>query len=122
MIGHTTRFAAAISGAGISNWISDYGTADIPRTKESEFFGPPWDPKAHEILRKQSPIEYVANVKTPTLFVDGESDAARADRGGRADVHGAAEAARAGADGPLSRTRTTAAGARGTRCTATTRN
>jgi len=75
VIGHTTRFAAAISGAGISNWISDYGTADIPRTKESEFFGPPWDPRAKEILRKQSPIEYVAAVKTPTLFVDGESDA-----------------------------------------------
>jgi dipeptidyl aminopeptidase/acylaminoacyl peptidase len=75
VIGHTSRFAAAISGAGISNWISDYGTSDIPRTKESEFMGPPWDPNAHEILRKQSPIEYVANVKTPTLFVDGESDA-----------------------------------------------
>ena len=74
VIGHTTRFAAAISGAGISNWISDYGTADIPRTKESEFLGPPWDPKAHEILRKQSPIEYVANVKTPTMFLDGEAD------------------------------------------------
>jgi dipeptidyl aminopeptidase/acylaminoacyl peptidase len=75
VIGHTTRFVAAISGAGISNWISDYGTADIPRTKESEFFGPPWDPRAKEILRKQSPIEYVASVKTPTLFLDGESDA-----------------------------------------------
>ena len=75
VIGHTTRFAAAISGAGISNWISDYGTADIPRTKESEFFGPPWDPRAKEILRKQSPIEYVASVKTPTLFIDGEADA-----------------------------------------------
>jgi acylaminoacyl-peptidase len=75
VIAHTTRFAAAVSGAGIANWISDYGTSDIPRTKESEFLGPPWDPKAHEVLRKQSPIEYVANVKTPTLFVDGESDA-----------------------------------------------
>jgi dipeptidyl aminopeptidase/acylaminoacyl peptidase len=75
VIGHTTRFAAAVSGAGISNWISDYGTSDIPRTKESEFMGPPWDPAAHEILRKQSPIEYVASVKTPTLFVDGEADA-----------------------------------------------
>jgi dipeptidyl aminopeptidase/acylaminoacyl peptidase len=75
VITHTTRFAAAISGAGIANWISDYGTSDIPRTKESEFLGPPWDPKAHEVLRKQSPIEYIANAKTPTLFVDGESDA-----------------------------------------------
>ena len=37
------RFAAAVTGAGISNWISDYGTADIYRTKETEFFGTPWE-------------------------------------------------------------------------------
>ncbi|MBK8058788.1 MAG: alpha/beta fold hydrolase [Gemmatimonadetes bacterium] len=29
------RFAAAIPGAGIVNWVSDYGTADIARTKET---------------------------------------------------------------------------------------
>jgi len=75
VIGHTTRFAAAIAGAGIANWVSDYATSDIPRTKESEFLGAPWDPKAYEVLRKQSPITYAAKVKTPTLFVDGESDA-----------------------------------------------
>ncbi len=75
VIGHTTRFAAAVAGAGIANWISDYATSDIPRTKESEFFGPPWDARAHEVLRRQSPIEYVTRVKTPTLFVNGESDA-----------------------------------------------
>ncbi len=74
IIGHTTRFAAAVAGAGISNWISDYGTADIPRTKESEFFGPPWDARAHALLEKHSPIEYAQNVTTPTLFVHGESD------------------------------------------------
>jgi len=75
VITHTTRFAAAVSGAGISNWISDYGTSDIPRTKESEFFGPPWDPRGREALSRQSPIQYVTNVKTPTLFVNGEADA-----------------------------------------------
>ncbi|MEK6287839.1 MAG: S9 family peptidase [Acidobacteriota bacterium] len=74
IITQTTRFAAAISGAGISNWISDYGTADIPRTKESEFFGSPWEPKSRELLVKLSPITHVANVTTPTLFVHGESD------------------------------------------------
>ena len=73
-IGHTSRFGAAISGAGISNWISDYGTADIPRTKESEFYGPPWEPRSGELLRKLSPITYAGNVTTPTLFVHGESD------------------------------------------------
>ena len=28
------RFAAAISGAGIVNWVSDYGTADTAVIKE----------------------------------------------------------------------------------------
>lgn len=74
IITQTTRFSAAIAGAGISNWISDYGTADIPRTKESEFFGSPWEPKSRELLVKFSPITHVANVTTPTLFVHGESD------------------------------------------------
>jgi dipeptidyl aminopeptidase/acylaminoacyl peptidase len=68
------RFAAAIAGAGISNWISDYGTADIYRTKETEFFGTPWDPAARERLIKQSPLTYAGNVRTPTLFVHGEVD------------------------------------------------
>ncbi len=68
------RFAAAISGAGISNWVSDYGTADIYRTKETEFFGPPWDPKAREIMIRQSPLTYAGRVKTPTLFIHGEED------------------------------------------------
>jgi len=74
VIGHTNRFAAAVSGAGIANWISDYATSDIPRTKESEFFGAPWN-RGRDILEKQSPITYAANFKTPTLFVNGESDA-----------------------------------------------
>jgi dipeptidyl aminopeptidase/acylaminoacyl peptidase len=68
------RFAAAISGAGISNWISDYGTADIYRTKETEFYGTPWDAEARERMIKQSPLTYAGRVKTPTLFVHGEVD------------------------------------------------
>jgi dipeptidyl aminopeptidase/acylaminoacyl peptidase len=68
------RFAAAVSGAGISNWISDYGTADIYRTKETEFFGTPWDPAARERMIKQSPLTHAGRVKTPTLFVHGEVD------------------------------------------------
>jgi dipeptidyl aminopeptidase/acylaminoacyl peptidase len=74
LITQTKHFAAAISGAGISNWVSDYGTADIPRTKESEFYGPPWEAKSKELLLRQSPIFYAGNVTTPTLFLHGESD------------------------------------------------
>jgi dipeptidyl aminopeptidase/acylaminoacyl peptidase len=74
IVTQTSRFAAAIAGAGIANWVSDYGTADIPRTKESEFFGAPWETKGFELLWRQSPIRYAANVTTPTLFVHGEAD------------------------------------------------
>jgi dipeptidyl aminopeptidase/acylaminoacyl peptidase len=74
IITQTTRFAAAVTGAGISNWLSDYGTADIPRTKESEFYGSPWESESNQLMRSLSPITYAANVKTPTLFVHGESD------------------------------------------------
>jgi dipeptidyl aminopeptidase/acylaminoacyl peptidase len=73
-ITQTDRFAAAVSGAGVVNWLSDYGTADIPRTKESEFGGSPWEPASNRLMRSLSPITYAGNVKTPTLFLDGESD------------------------------------------------
>jgi dipeptidyl aminopeptidase/acylaminoacyl peptidase len=68
------RFAAAITGAGITNWVSDYGTADIYRTKETEFYGTPWAKEARDRMIKQSPLTYAGNVKTPTLFVHGEVD------------------------------------------------
>ena len=68
------RFAAAASGAGIVNWMSDYANADIARTKETEFFGKPWEPEAREIMLRQSPITYAGRARTPTLFVVGELD------------------------------------------------
>lgn len=68
------RFAAAVVGAGISNWISDYGTADIARTKETEFYGPPWVEESRQRLIRQSPLTYAGNVRTPTLFIHGEVD------------------------------------------------
>src|SRR5580700_4944392 len=74
IITQTNRFAAAVTGAGISNWLSDYGTADIPRTKESEFYGAPWDQESSERMRALSPITHAGNVKTPTQFVHGEAD------------------------------------------------
>ena len=74
VITQTQRFQAAIVGAGISNWVSDYGTADIPRTKESEFGGTPWEAKGGEALLKWSPVMHAAAVTTPTLFVHGEAD------------------------------------------------
>jgi dipeptidyl aminopeptidase/acylaminoacyl peptidase len=68
------RFAAACVGAGIVNWVSDYGTADIARTKETEFFGTPWETRGREIMIRQSPLTYAHRVKAATLFIHGEVD------------------------------------------------
>lgn len=68
------RFAAAAVGAGIVNWVSDYGTADIARTKETEFYGTPWDAEARERMIRQSPLTYANRVKAATLFINGELD------------------------------------------------
>src|SRR5215510_8278818 len=68
------RFAAAATGAGISNWLSDYGNADIYRTKETEFFGTPWQEDAIQKMIAQSPLTHAGRVRTPTLFIQGEVD------------------------------------------------
>jgi dipeptidyl aminopeptidase/acylaminoacyl peptidase len=68
------RFIAAAAGAGIVNWVSDYGTADIARTKETEFFGTPWEPEARQRMIRQSPLSYADKVRAATLFVHGEVD------------------------------------------------
>lgn len=74
IITQTDRFAAAVAGAGISNWMSDYAVADIPRTKETEFYGTPWEKEGLANLLAASPIVHAEGVTTPTLFVHGESD------------------------------------------------
>lgn len=74
LITHTERFAAAVAGAGISNWLSDYATSDIPRTKESEFYGPPWQERSAGLLWEQSPVKHAEGARTPTLFLHGEAD------------------------------------------------
>lgn len=68
------RFAAASAGAGIANWTSDYGNADVYRTKETEFFGTPWSEEGLQHMIAQSPLMHAGKVKTPTLFINGEAD------------------------------------------------
>jgi dipeptidyl aminopeptidase/acylaminoacyl peptidase len=68
------RFRAAIPGAGESNWTANYALSDISRTKDMEFFGPPWDPRALEIMIAQSPFFRCGNTKAATLFIHGAVD------------------------------------------------
>jgi dipeptidyl aminopeptidase/acylaminoacyl peptidase len=68
------RFRAAVSGAGESNWTSNYALSDRAETKDKEFFGPPWEDRSREIMIRQSPFLNCGGVQTPTLFVHGAVD------------------------------------------------
>jgi dipeptidyl aminopeptidase/acylaminoacyl peptidase len=72
VITQTTRFKAAVVGAGVTNLWSFTGTADIPGFLPDYFKGEPWD--AFENYRAHSPMAHVKNVKTPSLILHGESD------------------------------------------------
>jgi len=68
------RFRAAIPGAGESNWTANYALSDISRTKDMEFYGPPWDPRALQVMIAQSPFFRCGETKAATLFIHGAVD------------------------------------------------
>ena len=70
-ITQTPRFKAAVSGAGLANLISEYGTERGPSYDEW-FFGLPYE-KPDGFLNS-SPFLYLKNVKTPTLILQGDAD------------------------------------------------
>jgi len=71
-IASTTRFAAAVSGAAISNQISGYGTDQYVRQYELEF-GKPWE-RLDGYLGASYPFFHADRIRTPTLFLCGEKD------------------------------------------------
>jgi dipeptidyl aminopeptidase/acylaminoacyl peptidase len=71
----TDRFKAASSGAGIINFISLYAQSDVRYYRTPWFGGTPWQKDAPtDLYWEHSPLKDIANVKTPTLILVGESD------------------------------------------------
>jgi dipeptidyl aminopeptidase/acylaminoacyl peptidase len=68
----TTRFRAAVAGAGISDWKSYYGENSINQWMVPFFGKTVYDDAA--VYAKSSAIEYIKKVKTPTLVVVGDRD------------------------------------------------
>ncbi len=71
-IASDTRFKAAISGAGISNMLTGYGTDQYTSQYELEF-GTPWK-NMDKYLAASEPFFHADRIKTPTLFLCGEKD------------------------------------------------
>ena len=73
VIGHTTRFKAAVPTYPVINWYSFVLTSDIGNwTSKTWFPGLPWDNV--ENYEKRSLLSVVKNVKTPTMVMTGEAD------------------------------------------------
>lgn len=73
VVSQTTRFKAAMVGAGLTNMLSMYGTNDIPSSIITYFGGIPNKDTA-PLYVERSAMTYIDNVKTPTLILQGASD------------------------------------------------
>jgi acylaminoacyl-peptidase len=73
IIGHTDRFAAAVSQYPVTNWITQVGTADGGYHHAASWMSAmPWEnPKQY---LDHSPVFFAANFKTPTMVITGEAD------------------------------------------------
>jgi dipeptidyl aminopeptidase/acylaminoacyl peptidase len=68
----TQRFKAAVSGAGLSNWLSYYGENSIDQWMIPYFGASVYDDPA--VYAKSSAINYIKHAHTPTLVVVGDRD------------------------------------------------
>ena len=72
MLGHTNRFRAFVSHAGVYDLESMFGATEELWFPLWEFNGAPWENPA--MYEKWSPSEFVEQFRTPTLVVHGELD------------------------------------------------
>ena len=73
IVGHTDRFAAAVTQRSIVNQISFFGTSDIgPECTGGETRTDPW--RDLESSWAQSPVAYIDNVNTPLLIIHADED------------------------------------------------
>lgn len=72
VIGHTDRFAAAVTQRDIADWAAWWYVADFSLFQEHWFRAPPFENPTE--YAERSPLSYVKQVKTPTMFILGDAD------------------------------------------------
>lgn len=71
-ITQTTRFKAAMVGAGLTNMFSMYSTNDLQRVLDNYFGGQPW--QKPEAYMQASAMSFIRQARTPTLILHGAAD------------------------------------------------
>jgi dipeptidyl aminopeptidase/acylaminoacyl peptidase len=74
LIAHTDRFLVAVAQRSVSNLVSMDGSSDLSYRFDALFGAeqPFWEDV--EAYWRQSPLKYIAQVKTPTLIIHSEQD------------------------------------------------
>jgi dipeptidyl aminopeptidase/acylaminoacyl peptidase len=72
ILGHTTRFKAAVTLRSVSNFLSDDGTRDGAYGHQDDFRGFLFDEL--DQYWNASPLKYAKNVRTPTLILHSDND------------------------------------------------
>ena len=72
LVTQTHRFRAAASGSGVSDYTASFGVDDDHIEWVESMGGTPW--QVPETYRKQSPMTYITQVTTPTIFLHGGQD------------------------------------------------
>ncbi len=72
LLGRSDRFRAGVAENPLVNFVSAYGTMDIPWFLEQSLGGHPHDDPA--AYAERSPLTYASHCTTPLLFIVGEND------------------------------------------------
>lgn len=74
IIAHDDRFAAACSQRGVYDLNTFFGEGNAWRLIPNYFGGYPWQDPTRNILQRESPINYVENIRTPYIIFHGDND------------------------------------------------
>jgi dipeptidyl aminopeptidase/acylaminoacyl peptidase len=74
MISKYHIWRAAVSGASVNDWITDYGVADDSESDKALFHGSPFVSNNAAEWRRASAISYVRDVTTPLLILSDTGD------------------------------------------------
>ena len=76
LIGHDTRWKAAVAGAAVTDLSDQYCFADfnVQMRYAMKGFATPFSPGGEALYREQSPITYATRAKTPTLILTDTGD------------------------------------------------
>jgi dipeptidyl aminopeptidase/acylaminoacyl peptidase len=74
LLGNDQRFKAACAQRGVYDLRTFFGEGNAWRLVPSYFGGYPWEKTTYDIIERESPINYVQNVRTPLIMFHGEND------------------------------------------------